>query len=309
MTLVRRLLPEEIDSALKLVLDVFMQFEAPDYSEQGVNTFKRTGIEDKEYISKLNMYGAFEGTQLVGVIATRNKGSHIGLFFVKGEYHKRGIGKALFRAVLSDSVSDEITVNSSPYAKEIYHHLGFTDTDSEQEVEGIRFIPMVYKKRKFIIREMKASDWPEVSLIYGQALIKGNATFNTICPGYDEWDKAHSQDCRLVCEMDGTVVGWAAISPTSSRQAYRGVVEVSIYIDQMHQSQGLGTSLLEALIELCIKHGYWCLYSAIFSINKASISLHKKCGFREIGYREKIAKDKFGNWQNTTLMEKRLCID
>ena len=146
MTQVRRLLPEETDSALKLVLDVFMQFEAPDYSEQGVETFKRTGIEDKEYIAELNIHGAFEDSQLVGVIATRNKGSHIALFFVKGEYHKRGIGTALFKAILSDSVSDKITVNSSPYAKEIYHHLGFTDTDSEQEVEGIRFIPMVYVK-------------------------------------------------------------------------------------------------------------------------------------------------------------------
>lgn len=309
MSDIRRLLPQETKNALKLVLDVFMEFEAPDYSDEGVETFKKTGIEDNEYIANLDMYGAFEDEQLAGVIATRNQGSHIALFFIKGEYQKRGIGTALFKEVLSDSDADEITVNSSPYAKEIYHHLGFTDTDSEQEVDGIIFIPMVYRKSRFIIREMKSSDWEVVSSIYSQALIAGHSTFNTICPTYEEWNRAHSQDCRLVCQINGSVAGWAAISPTSSRQSYRGVVEVSIYIDQNYQGQGLGTALLKKLSDLCSEHGYWCLYSAIFSINKPSIYLHKKCGFREIGYRERIAKDRFGNWQNTTLMEKRLNIN
>ena len=57
------------------------------------------------------------------------------------------------------------------------------------------------------------------------------------------------------------------------------------------------------------KKGYWTLYSSIFSVNEGSINLHKKCGFRVIGTREKIAKDKFGNWQSTTIMEWRNRIE
>lgn len=144
--LIRKLKNEEVPHALALVLEVFMQFEAPDYSERGVETFKRTGIEDKEYVANLLMYGAFHKGKLNGVIATRNNGSHIALFFVKGEYHRHGIGTKLFNAVLANSKEDIITVNSSPYAKDVYHHLGFMDTDTEQTIEGIRFIPMVYQR-------------------------------------------------------------------------------------------------------------------------------------------------------------------
>ena len=126
-----------------------------------------------------------------------------------------------------------------------------------------------------------------------------------MCPSFDEWDATYLKDCRLVSVLDGKVVGWIAIRPTSTREAYWGVVEVSIYIDDAYQGQGVGTALLNALIEESEKCGFWTLYSAIFSINTASIALHKKCGFREIGYRERITKDRFGNWQNTTIMERR----
>lgn len=156
-----------------------------------------------------------------------------------------------------------------------------------------------------MIRAMKDSDWPRVAEIYTQGLEGGRSTFNTACPTFEEWDAGHLKDCRLVAEEDGRVVGWAAISPTSARPAYRGVVEVSIYIDAACQGRGLGTALLTALCQESEKAGYWCLYSAIFSINTASVAIHKKCGFREIGYRERIARDKFGVWQNTTLMERR----
>ena len=95
------------------------------------------------------------------------------------------------------------------------------------------------------------------------------------------------------------------IAPTSSRDSYRGVVEVSIFVDQTHTRIGIGTALLSRLMEEAEKEGYWTLYLAIFSVNEGSIKLHKKCGFRVIGTREKIAKDKFGNWQSITIMEWR----
>lgn len=160
-----------------------------------------------------------------------------------------------------------------------------------------------------MIREMVQNDWKRVEEIYEQGLERGISTFNTECPSYEEWDKSHIKECRYVFESDGKVVGWIAASPTSGRCVYKGAVEVSIYIDQEYQGKGIGTKLLEKLCEETERAGYWSLYSAIFSINKASIALHKKCGFREIGYRERIAKDRFGVWQNTTLMERRNQIE
>ena len=141
-----------------------------------------------------------------------------------------------------------------------------------------------------MIRPMTANDWKRVSEIYKQGMEGGTATFNTECPSYEEWDQGHVKTCRFVYEKDGNVVGWVAISPSSSRCAYKGCVEMSVYVDQNYRGHGVGTALVNELIQ---------------QSEKASIGLHKKCGFREIGYRERIAKDRFGEWQNTTLMEYR----
>lgn len=135
------------DTAIKLVLAVFMQFEAPDYSIEGVETFKRTAIYNNDFLDSLNMYGAYDSETLLGVIATRNKGNHIALFFVDGKHHRQGIGKKLFQIVLENSTGKEITVNSSPYAVEVYHRLGFVDIAPEETTNEIRYIPMVYNPR------------------------------------------------------------------------------------------------------------------------------------------------------------------
>lgn len=145
--------------------------------------------------------------------------------------------------------------------------------------------------------------------IYKQSLERGDVTFRRECPTYEEWDSGHIKECRFVYELDGRVIGYTMIAPTSNRDSYRGVVEVSIFVDQTHTRIGIGTALLSRLMEEAEKEGYWTLYSAIFSDNEGSIKLHKKCGFRVIGTREKIAKDKFGNWQSTTIMEWRNGIE
>ncbi len=128
---------DETQSALQLVWEVFQEFESPDYTQEGINEFYKT-IHDENYISMLTMYGAFLSGELVGVIATRNNGRHIALFFVDGKYHRQGIGKQLFEAVRTD----KMTVNSSPYAVGIYRKLGFKAVDDEQSVNGLRFTPM-----------------------------------------------------------------------------------------------------------------------------------------------------------------------
>jgi phosphinothricin acetyltransferase len=157
-----------------------------------------------------------------------------------------------------------------------------------------------------MIREMEKDDWERVSQIYIQGLERGIATFETVCPSYEDWDNGHLPDCRYVAVEDGNVVGWIALSSTSTRPAYRGSVEVSIYVDEAYQRKSIGYELMQYLIATAPENGIWSLYAAIFSINAASIGFHRKCRFREIGYRERIAKDRFGQWQNTTLMELRL---
>ncbi|NLF35987.1 MAG: GNAT family N-acetyltransferase [Clostridiaceae bacterium] len=103
-------------------------------------------ISNPESIDSLEFYGAYINNEIIGVIATRNNGNHIALFFVDGRYHRQGIGRKLFQVVLEKSTGNKITVNSSPYAVEIYKKLGFIPDTDEQIKEGIRFTPMTYTK-------------------------------------------------------------------------------------------------------------------------------------------------------------------
>ena len=131
---------ENLAQALALVERVFMQFEAPDYQPEGVLTF-RTFLHDPDAVSALVFYGAYVEDQLVGVLATRGS-SHIALFFVDAAHQNRGIGRALFSAAWNACRADGMTVNSSPYAVEIYRRLGFEPVSGEQLRDGIRYTPM-----------------------------------------------------------------------------------------------------------------------------------------------------------------------
>ena len=133
----------EYEEAFDLVWEVFLEYEAPDYTQDGVDEFFQS-IHDEDYIFMLSVYGAFIENKLVGVIATRTNGSHIALFFVNGRYHKQGIGRRLFETVKSECKEKYMTVNSSPYAISIYRKLGFLDTDVQQVVNGLKFTPMRY---------------------------------------------------------------------------------------------------------------------------------------------------------------------
>ena len=140
---VRRLNADEIQSALDLTWEVFLQFEAPEYSKEGIDFF-RASLDDEERTRALKFYGAFDGDQLVGTLCMREP-QHIGGFFVKADHHRKGIGRALFETMRRDYDKQEFTVNSSPYAVKVYERLGFEATDTEQVVNGLRFTPMIYK--------------------------------------------------------------------------------------------------------------------------------------------------------------------
>lgn len=142
---VRLLEKKDLKNAISLVNDVFMEFEAPVYSEEGIRTFKNF-INNGQALKDMTFFGAYEHNRIVGVLANRET-THISLFFVKKEYHKKGIGKALFNFMLENTKGDEFTVNSSPYAVNIYEKLGFKKLSEEKLDDGIRYTPMVYKKK------------------------------------------------------------------------------------------------------------------------------------------------------------------
>ena len=154
------------------------------------------------------------------------------------------------------------------------------------------------------IEPMQLDDWPSVKTIYEEGIATGNATFETEAPPYSSWDAAHLKDGRLVAKIDDTVVGWAALLPVSSRCVYGGVAEESIYVAASARGQGVGKILLTALIAASEQAGIWTLQAGTFCENTTSINLHKACGFREVGTRERIGQH-HGVWRDTVLMERR----
>jgi L-amino acid N-acyltransferase YncA len=151
---------------------------------------------------------------------------------------------------------------------------------------------------------MQDGDWEAARAIYREGIATGNATFETDVPDWEAWDKNHLRACRLVARADGHVVGWAALTPYSSRRAYAGVAGLSIYVSASARGQGIGRALLSALIEASEQAGLWTLQAGIFPENAASLALHRACGFREVGRRERIGRLN-GVWRDVVLMERR----
>lgn len=155
-----------------------------------------------------------------------------------------------------------------------------------------------------VIDRMRASDWEQVREIYLQGIRTGHATFETEAPSWERWDEAHLPIARLVMREGGSVLGWAALSPVSKRQVYRGVAEVTVYVAENARGQGIGRVLLEALIAEAEANGIWTLQASIFPENVASVELHRRCGFREVGRRERVAM-LHNVWRDTLLLERR----
>jgi len=146
--------------------------------------------------------------------------------------------------------------------------------------------------------------WPKVREIYLAGIAGGDATFETAAPSWDEWDTAHLRFARLIVCREIEVTGWAALSRISARKAYEGVAEVSVYVAANCRGQGYGRALLEGLVAESEKNAIWTLQASIFPENVASIALHRRIGFCEVGRRDRIAKLN-GVWRTTVLMERR----
>lgn len=171
---------------------------------------------------------------------------------------------------------------------------------------------------EYPIIPMSPDLWPAVREIYAQGIATGEATFESEVPDWEKWDSSHRRDCRLVAlkPLDEetaetqvpmgrvTVLGWAALTPVSSRCVYRGVAEVSVYVAATARGHGAGKALLRALIEESEANGIWTLQAGIFPENGASIKLHESCGFRQVEVRKRIGK--LGEaWRDVLLFERR----
>ena len=155
-----------------------------------------------------------------------------------------------------------------------------------------------------VIDQMKTNDWEQVRSIYLEGIKSGDSTFETEAPSWEKWDEGHLQIARLVMRDGDRIVGWAALSPVSKRSAYSGVAELTVYVTESERGRGSGRALLEALIEESEQNGIWTLQASVFPENTASVKLHLRCGFREVGRRERIGQ-MHGQWRDTLLFERR----
>ena len=153
------------------------------------------------------------------------------------------------------------------------------------------------------IRQIVDEDWSRVREIYLQGIATGQSTFETSAPSWEGWNAAHLPFARLVAEVENEIQGWAVLSPVSQRAVYAGVAEVSVYVAASARGKGVGRQLLNALIEHSEAAGIWTLQAGMFPENIATIALHKSCGFREVGRRERIGK--LDRWRDTVQMERR----
>lgn len=160
---------------------------------------------------------------------------------------------------------------------------------------------------EMVIVPLESGDWDQVKEIYLQGIATGQATFETAAPSWEQWNAAHLPFARLVARQDGNLIGWAALSPVSQRCVYGGVAEVSVYVSASRRRSGVGRKLLQALIDESEQNGLWTVQAGMFPENAGSLALHKSCGFREVGRRQRIGKMN-GVWRDTILLERRSTV-
>lgn len=159
-----------------------------------------------------------------------------------------------------------------------------------------------------LIRPMTAADWPAVAAIYAEGIATGQATFETEVPTWAGWDAGHLAEHRFVgVDPAGTVLGWAALAPVSSRAVYAGVTENSVYVAASARGRGVGRALLRHLLDSAERAGIWTVQTGIFPGNTVSLALHESVGFRVVGRRERIGRHHDG-WRDVLMLERRSAV-
>ena len=163
---------------------------------------------------------------------------------------------------------------------------------------------MAVESAPITIEALRAEHWPRVARVFEEGIATRNATFETEVPAWEAWDSSHLGEHRFVALRDGKVVGWAAVSPVSSRCCYEGVVENSVYVAESARGQGVGRRLLEELIASTESAGIWTIEAGMFPENVASVRLHEAAGFETVGTHKRLGK-LAGEWRDVLLLERR----
>jgi L-amino acid N-acyltransferase YncA len=162
---------------------------------------------------------------------------------------------------------------------------------------------------QILLAPLQAQDWAQAARVYEAGIMGGNATFESVAPSWEQWSSIRVGYPAIAARGGaGELLGWAALGPTSTRQVYRGVGEVSIYVDPACARRGIGRALLSALIEASEREGFWTLKAGIFPENAASVALHESCGFRSVGVNRRIGQMPDGRWRDVLLFERRSAV-
>ncbi len=164
--------------------------------------------------------------------------------------------------------------------------------------------PAKSPRPEITVEPMAEAHWPDVCSIFLEGIATGNATFETLAPTWEQWDRAHLHVARLVARLGSAVAGWVALSRVSQRSCYAGVAEMSVYVATWARGHGVGDALMKAAIRASEEAGIWTVQGVVFPENQASLRLCLRNGFREVGRRERIGK-RSGVWRDTILVERR----
>jgi len=157
------------------------------------------------------------------------------------------------------------------------------------------------------IRIAQIGDAESIREIYNNEVTSGTATFDLTPRTLEEQRKWLTERSGahvvVVAEFEGQVIGFGSLSRYQKRPAYSTTVEDSVYVSPDNQGQGIGLSILEALIAKASEHGFHTVIARISGESKGSIKTHAKAGFEEVG-REKETGRKFGRWLDVVVMQR-----
>jgi L-amino acid N-acyltransferase len=153
-------------------------------------------------------------------------------------------------------------------------------------------------------------DAEAIRAIYNLEVLESTVTFDLVPRSLEEqtrWIEEHSggHPAIVAVDDDDTVFGFASLSPFKARAAYAPTVEDSVYVHRDGRGQGIGELLLREILMLGTNHGFHSVMARIVGGHDASIALHRKCGFQEIGSEREVGR-KFSRWLDVVLMQRML---
>jgi L-amino acid N-acyltransferase YncA len=157
------------------------------------------------------------------------------------------------------------------------------------------------------IRLAEVADAEAIRTIYNLEVTTATSTFDLVTRTLEDqvaWLEARSGAFSAIVgvDADGTVVGFASLSPYKERAAYRTTVEDSVYVDRERGGQGIGQLLLSHVVDVARASGFHAVMARIEASGDASRALHARCGFELVGIEREVGR-KFGRWLDVAVMQ------